>query len=352
MQLGEVFEQAAAMAPPPPRRRTRWRYVLPLLALGAVAGALVLHGPGVAEPEPHELLVVTNPTGIDLLGPEVRVITGKSKVFHVPVVTRVHRLPRQAQSPDPVSFTAHTADGVPLRFSRAGVTYRLDPGGAEAVFRRLGADVDRWDAHVRATLAATWTEVVARHPAVRLGEPMGLLHEVEPALRKALDGQFTVGELRPPEAAFPAEVEAALASLRAAEAARGAEGVARETQENQVVAEEKARAEARGAALDAARAEATRALEAARAQARARLAEARDQADAHEVEAIARREALTRQAEATRIRTPFEVEALTARVEALRTDGPALLDHVIATRIMPQLQALRAGAPAPVTEAP
>lgn len=350
MQLGEVFEQSAAAAPPP-RRPTRRRFLLPLLALAAVAGALVVHGPGVTQPEAHELLVITNDTGIDLFGPQVRVITGKSRVFHVPIATHVHRLSRQARTPDPISFTAHSADGVPGRYTRATVTYRLDGAGVEAVFRRLGSDPEAWDHFVRSALAAAWTEVITRHPAVSVGDPFARLAEVEAVLRTALSGLFTFTELRPPQASPTPEVQAALEGLRAAEAARAEYERAQADQRTQAQAATRAREEARATRLAGARSEATRILDAARAQARARIAEVRDHADALGVDAQARREALLRQAEVTRIRLPFEVEALKARVDALRTEGPALLDHLIATRIMPQLK--HQGRPAaPATGAP
>ena len=353
MQLGEVFEAAPDAAPPPPRRRRR-RWVLPLLALGAVAGTLALHGPGFIQVEPGELVVVTNESGLTFLGPEVAVITGKSNILYVPVAQHAHRMNRRPQTSDPRAIRAHSADGVPFQLTGATVRFALDPPAAGRVFQQLGTDPAAWSTAVQAIVAQAWIDAIGHQNAATLarGTPLDLVPTVTDQIRQRLAGTFTLGTLQPPTWTIEPEVREALDVLVAAErelatAATQAQGLRAEAEASLATQEA-----AHATALVEARAEAARRIESARTHADERVAGARLRAATRRAEAGGDREALVRQAEATAVRTPFEAQALAARVDAVRQDGPALLDHIIATQVIPQLARLRspgvaADAPAP-----
>lgn len=350
MQLGDVFEQAeAAAAPAAPRRPRRWRRWLAAAAALALGGALWRHGPGIALAEPGDLLVLTNDTGLDLFGPPVEVVVGgDTPVFYVPVARHAYVLSPRPRVPDPVRLTALSAEGVPVTLVDTAVTYRVDREDAGLVFTTLGVDAATWDAHARAALAACWSEAIAARGAGWLARetPVSLLPSVQEALRTRLK-PLTLQEIRPPTWSIAPELRAALEAEAEADAAEAADEKARTEAEAQRALRRQATEQQAGLALGAARADGRAAIEAARTRAAERLARARQTiADAAAVAEV-EREGLLRRAEAIQARAPLEAEAMKARVDALRQDGPALLDHLIATRILPQLARVRAGRPAP-----
>ncbi|MEZ4467670.1 MAG: SPFH domain-containing protein [bacterium] len=307
MQLGEVFEQAqAAAAPAAPRRPRRWRRWLYITASLALAGALWRHGPGIALPEPGDLLVLTNDVGIDLFGPPVEVVVGgDTPIFYVPVARHAFLISQRPRVPEPVRLTALSAEGIPVALVDTAVTYRVDRDQAAAVFTRLGADPAGWDAHARAALAGAWSDAIAGRGAGWLAHetPVSLLPTVQESLRTRLN-PLTLMEIRPPTWTLAPELRAALDAVAEADAAEAAdEKVAREA-DAALALRRQAAEQQQGLALGAARAEGRAAIEAARTRAAERLAQARQEIATLGAAAEVVRDGLMRKAEAITARAP------------------------------------------------
>lgn len=346
MRLGEVLAEDAAEeeAPRPRRRFGLWIALWLLLGLGALSWA---HGPVVLFPEADEAIVLYSPEAFGLLGPPVRTIVDQPFVVRLPLLQRFARISTAARM---VEVDAQpTAAGVTIRLVGGKVEHRVRPSDADRVVRALGSDPAVRDRLVAELTRAAWTEAVAGLATSALAEPTRITDRLDAAAERIADGAAEYGidakvldrpavEVDPTVAGLLArigEIEAQV-EARAAGAGQSEErlrddrlGLERRHRQDRLAiraelqdrlaAAEDAAARAR---IDAERAYTAR-LAAARVEQGTLLAMARS------VDADARAEA----------------DAMKARVAALGQNGARVLDHVIATQVIPQVERVRTGMP-------
>ncbi len=330
-------------APPKPKRRFGlWIALWLLLGLGALSWA---HGPVVLFPEPDEAVVLYSPEGWGIFGPAVRTVVDKPFVVRLPLIQRFVRMHTGQRT---VEVDARLAAGaVSIRLAGGKIRHRVRPPDASRVALRLGTDPAVRDGLMRDLTRAVWAEAVAELEVGDLADPARITARLEEAAGELADRAAEFGidaavEARPAVEVDP-EVAGLLARIGEVEsqvAARrsGAGAEATRNAEDRAALERRHRAEvaATRAALQA------RLVEASAAAARARVEAQR----AYEARiSAAGVEQHTLMALATTIESEAAAEAHSARVraQALGENGPRILDHVIATHVMPQLQRIRTG---------
>lgn len=346
MRLGEVLadEGSEEEAPRPRRRFGLWIALWLLLGLGALSWA---HGPVVLFPEPDEAIVLYSPEGLGLLGPPVRTIVDKPFVVRLPLLQRFARIGTAERT---VEVEARpTVAGVPIRLVGGKVRHRVRASDAHQVVPTLGVDPAVRDGLVRDLTRAAWTEAIGGLSLTALADPGQIAARLDAAGERLSDRAAELGIDATVEARPAVEVDPTVAGLLArigeveaqvAERAAGAGQSEARLRDDRLGLERRhrqARVEARAALQDrlaAAEAAAARArVEAERTHA-ARLAAAR--VERATLNALARTVEGDARSEADAVRT---------RVAALGQSGPRVLDHVIATHVMPQLERVRTGRP-------
>lgn len=348
MRLGEVLdrteESSTDEADKPRRRFGLWIALWLCVGLAAVSFA---HGPVLLFPGDDEVVVLYTPPSLGVLGPPTRTVVDQSVVIRVPLAQRVARIDTAARRlgiEGPVA-----ADGVHLRLVGGEITHRVRPADADAVIRRLGGDPAVRDALMAALAHAVYAEAVARlrlsdlADAARIAAALDAAGQVL-ADRAAQHGIEVVVATRPAAEVDPAaagllarigEIEDRLAARRgdATESAadRRDDRLALDRRHRDAVAQARAAMDAR---LGEAEAHAAEARVGAERVVAARLAAAGSTAAA-----------LTARAAVIEAEAIGEAERVRAGVEALGENGRAVLDHVIATQVMPQLVRVRAGMP-------
>lgn len=339
MQLAEVFDKTQAPAPPPRPKRRRW--LLWLFALVAFGSALIVHGPGVTQVPSQTAFVVTNDVGLALLGPPARVSRRSAGLaFWVPIVQHGWRMSLRTQRPDPVAFSARTADGLPFPLRKAQVTYRIDPQAADRAFLAFGHRPRRWDLAVRGELAVAWSAVIGEHTSTALASMSAeaLVARVHQTLTAQLAPSGVIVEtVTRAQWQAPRRIDAGLsrrsAARQALEVAR-AEAAKAITDGAEADAATHARWATERAALDAIlEAE----LEAARMQTTADLDEARRDAESAIIGARSTRATLFTRAEVLQTVAPSQARALAARTAALTEHGGRLLDEAILQHVLPRI---------------
>lgn len=341
MQLGEVYQEEAPASAPPRRPRRRW--LLWLVALSAFAGALYVHGPGVARVPAQTVLIVTNDTGWSALGPPAKVARNTPGLaFWVPIAQHAWPIKLRSQQPAAVAFPARTRDGVRLPVRGLTITYRLNPDRAAQVFTRFGAQTRGWDRVVRAQLVAAWARTISTRDAATLATqaPKALVPAVERRLRPMLaELGFELTAIGTPRWSPDPQTSAALDRLESAK------GVVRTAEQEAITAiAAAAQSDAAAQAERAAQWRGLRAIldaqrEGARMQGVAAVAQARKDARARLRHAQAERATRIAKAQATRATLNADLKGLAAQIDAARVAGPQLLDEAILTHVLPQLDA-------------
>lgn len=348
MRLGEVLdrtdETAGAEAERPRRRFGLWIALWLCLGLAAVSWA---HGPVVLFPEGDEAIVLYTPEALGVLGPPTQTVVDRPFVLRVPLAQRVARIdtgPRRVEVAGPA-----VADGVAVRLVGGEISHRVRPADADGVIRRLGTDPAARDALMTALAHAVYAEAVGGLRLSDLADAGRIAAALDAAGRRLGDraAQFGIeaqvatrpaAEVDPAAAGMLArigEVEDRLAARRG-----DATESASDRRDDRLALDRRHRDERARARVE---------LDARIAAAEARAAEARvagERVFAARV-AAARSEAAALRAAAAVVEAEGRLAAERARagVAALGENGRAVLDHVIATEVMPQLARVRTGAP-------
>lgn len=351
MRLGEVLDrtdEATDDEQPRSRRRTRlWVGLWLCVGLAAMSWA---HGPVLLFPQADEAIVLYTPPSLGLIGPPTRTVVDASFVVRLPLVQRAARIDTAAR---PVTVEASVvADGVGLRLVGGQIHHRVRPADADAVVRRLGTAPAVRDALVADLAHATYAEGVGRLRVGELTDPERIIAALDEAGRTLADRAAQYGLETRVETRPAAEVDPAVAGTLARIAEIEDRLAARRGHATESEADRRDDRLAQARRHRDALAQVQTELTARLADAEARAAEARvegEQLHAGHL-AAARAEAAALVAEAAALRTEGEVEAARVRagVAAIGGDGARLLDHVIATEVMPQLAHIRTGLPAPV----
>ncbi|MEZ4433644.1 MAG: hypothetical protein R3F65_14645 [bacterium] len=348
MRLGEVLdrteENADTETERPRRRFGLWIALWLCVGLAAVSWA---HGPVVLFPEDDEAIVVYTPAALGVLGPPTQTVVDRPFVVRVPLAQRVARIdtaPRRVEVAGPA-----VADGVAVRLVGGEVTHRVRPADADGVIRRLGTDPAARDALMTALAHAVYAEAVGGLRLSDLADAGRIAAALDAARRRLGDRAAQHGieaqvvtrpaaEVDPAAAGLLArigEVEDRLAARRGdateSEADRRDDRLALDRRHRDERAQARVELDARIAAAERQVAEARVAGERVYA---ARLAAARAEAAA-----------LTAATAAVEVEGRLAAERARAGVAALGENGRAVLDHVIATQVMPQLARVRTGAP-------
>lgn len=346
MRLGDVLTETdeSDEAPPKPKRRFGlWIALWLLLGLGALSWA---HGPVVLFPEPDEAIVLYSPEGWGIFGPAVRTVVDKPFVVRLPLLQRFARM---HTGPRTVEVDARLGTGaVSIRLAGGKIRHRVRPPDVSRVVLKLGSDPAVRDGLMRDLTRAVWAEAIADLDLADLADPARITARLEKAAGTLADRAATYGidaavearpavEVDPEVAGLLARIGEVEAQVRARRTGAGAE--ATRSADDRAALERRHRAElaATRAALQA------RLVEASSTAARARVrAERAYQARLSAAEV----EKHTLMALAITIDSEAVAEAHSARVRAraLGENGPRILDHVIATHVMPQLQRIRTGA--------
>lgn len=349
MRLGDVLsetDEAKDDAPKPRRRFGLWIALWLLLGLGALSWA---HGPVVLFPEPDEAVVIYNPEGWSIFGPGVLTVVDKPFIPRLPLLQRYARIdtaPREVEVDARVS-----ARGVAVRLAGGRVSHRVRAPDASRVVLSLGTDPAVRDRLVSDLARATWAAAIAELQVADLADPAHIAARLDAAGEQFADRAAAFG-IDASVATRPAvEIDPAVSGMLA----RIGEMETRLDERRTGTGAQTERESADRAALERRhRAEAT----AARATLQARWVEASGAAARARVEAerayaariaAAEVEQHTLLAEARVIEAEARADAAAARarVAAIGQNGPRILDHVIATEVMPQLERIRTGSATP-----
>lgn len=350
MRLGEVLDrtdEATDDELPRPRRRTRlWVGLWLCVGLAAMSWA---HGPVLLFPQADEAIVLYTPPRLELIGPPTRTVVDASFVVRLPLVQRAARIDTAAR---PVTVEGSVvADGVGLRLVGGQIHHRVRPADADAVVRRLGTDPSVRDALVADLARLAYAEGVGRLRVGELTDAERITAALDEAGRTLADRAAQYGLETRVETRPAAEVDPAVAGTLARIAEIEDRLAARRghATESEADRRDDQLAQARRHRDELAQVQTE--LTARLAEAEARAAEARVQGEQLHAGrlAAARAEAAALVAEAAALRAEGEAESARVRagVAALGGNGARLLDHVIATEVMPQLAQIRTGQPAP-----
>lgn len=341
MRLGEVLRKDEAVPPPPNKRRGGW--LIWLLAPATLAVAAWVHGPGVAELQRDEVLVVRGWP----FGPP-RVVAEPGLVAWVPLLQSAHRFRARTHRSE-VKVEARLAEGARLTGGTLRVQWTPRPEDLPSIATRWGHDPDAWDAAVAGVAAVAVVEAVAAIPTTTLRDDA---EGVRQRAAKAVGDELAalgvrVDDVQMPPLRLVGETGQALQTLAALER-RATEAKARQAAAEQTTA---SRHEAVRQAWRVRKAALTTELAEATAAGRREAAEVRAQADRAQAqrlrEATARRDAVKAQAKVFAEARALEARALAVRAQALATHGERLVERAIAERILPQMVEARAAEDAP-----
>lgn len=348
MRLGDVIEstERADEQPAPPRRRTRL-WVTLWLAVGLAAVSLV-HGPIVLFPAEGEVIVLYTARHLSVLGPETRVINDKPFAIRVPLAQNFARLEIAARES---AFEVDVgAAGTRVRLVGGVARHQVRPADAEAVIQRLGVAPEARDQLIEALARKTHASAIADLDLGALADARQIERALIEAGRALADEAANYGVevevTTRPAASLDPEVSRLLARIGEAEDRIAGQRSSADKQgidRAEVTAALQRRHRAEQAAVESEladrRAKARQAVEAARLRAEQVYTERISSARSEAATLLARARVIESNATA-------EATAIRARMTAIGDRGPQVLDHVIATHVMPQLSRLRTGMPA------
>ncbi len=345
------------------------RLVTPLL-LGAtvlvIAVELLLGQGGFVEVEPGEVGIIFNNTGLGLFGPDTRVVIDQGAKTFLPGVQSALILERRPQvlvMADPGSdlpgrtygeersqrigaLTVRANDGSNFYFDRLEIFYQILPSRAASVVATSGPR-DGFKQRLVATHAREiLRDEFGRYSFLEVANPAtyGLAtNEARRRLNERLEAYgVEVTQIVTPKPKFDARVERAIEERQNAEQDVEVQDGRRKQLEQQKgrdiqnVAQQK-NGEYQGLVAD---------LEAKKKAAENALLSAKREADIYFIEreaaGIAYRDEKNTRAKANEVAYRQAAEGLAAKIGAIGAEGPDVLNRVIAERVFPQLQKIKA----------
>jgi len=354
------------------RRLVSARLVLPLLAGVVLLWELLAGAGGCVEVNPGEVAVKYNNTGVGIFGAESATVVDQGILTFVPGLQSVEKLERRpqilvmadqerlAQSSRKLSvsdssaevsqtvkgLTVRAKDGSNFYFDILEVHYQVRPRDADMVIRQLGPG-DTFKRTLMATLArGVLRDEFGRYSFIEIADPTTYgtaTSEARRRLNETLEPYgIEVTQIVTPKPKFDQRVEQAIEQRQTTEQEIEVQAEKRRKLEQESGLKVQSVEQEKNAEYQALLAE----LEAKQKGAENNLIAVKREADKYFIERDASgnayREEKTTRAEANAVAYKKEAEGLVAKITAVGAQGPAVLNAVIAEKVMPQLKGVKA----------